>query len=166
MLEFDSADLSVLFLGGTGTISASCVRQAVASGMRVSIVNRGHNAAGRDMPDGIEPLVADITDDAELNAALGRRHFDAVVNFLSYDAGDANRMVDIFGGRTKQYIHISSGSIYAKPVSDSCRSRNRRRPVRAPISVRDGQVAGRDGLAVGPPGHRIPADHRPPVPHL
>ena len=116
MLEFDSADLSVLFLGGTGTISASCVRQAVASGMRVSIVNRGRNAAGRDMPDGIEPLVADITDDAELNAALGRRHFDAVVNFLSYDTGDANRMVDIFGGRTKQYIHISSGSIYSKPV--------------------------------------------------
>ena len=116
MLEFDSADLTVLFLGGTGTISASCVRQAVASGMRVSIVNRGRNAAGRDMPDTVESIVADITDDAELNAALGRRHFDAVVNFLSYDASDADRMVGIFEGRTGQYVHISSGSIYAKPV--------------------------------------------------
>ena len=116
MLEFDSADLTVLFLGGTGTISASCVRQAVASGMRVSIVNRGRNAAGRDMPDRVESIVADITDDAELGAALGRRRFDAVVNFLSYDASDADRMVGIFEGRTRQYVHISSGSIYAKPV--------------------------------------------------
>jgi nucleoside-diphosphate-sugar epimerase len=117
MLEFDSADLTVLILGGTGTISASCVRQAVASGMRVSVVNRGRNSARRDLPDGVESLVADITEDAELNAALGPRHFDAVVNFLSYDVDDATRMVEVFQGRTNQYIHISSGSIYAKPVT-------------------------------------------------
>jgi nucleoside-diphosphate-sugar epimerase len=28
-------------------------------------------------------------------------------------------MVDLFAGRTKQYVHISSGSIYAKPVQQS-----------------------------------------------
>ena len=32
------------------------------------------------------------------------------------DADDARRMVSIFGPRTRQYVHISSGSIYAKPV--------------------------------------------------
>jgi nucleoside-diphosphate-sugar epimerase len=39
-----------------------------------------------------------------------------VINFLSYDAGDVRRMVALFGGRTRQYVHISSGSIYTKPV--------------------------------------------------
>ncbi len=116
MLEFDSADLRVLFLGGTGTISASCVRQAAASGMRVAVVNRGRNSAGRELPEGVEFLVADITDQAHLASALGSRVFDAVVNFLSYDAPDAGRMVELFADRTRQYLHISSGSIYAKPV--------------------------------------------------
>ncbi|GIH15460.1 NAD-dependent epimerase/dehydratase family protein [Rugosimonospora africana] len=116
MLRLDSADLNVLYIGGTGTISASCVRLSVETGMRVSVLNRGHNAAGRILPDAVETLVADVNDDASLAAAVGGRTFDAVVNFLSYDAADARRMVAFFDGRTRQYVHISSGSIYAKPV--------------------------------------------------
>ena len=42
-----------------------------------------------------------------------------MVNFLSYDADDVGRMVAMFGSRTRQYVHISSGSIYAKPVQQS-----------------------------------------------
>ncbi len=116
MLEYDSADLKVLFIGGTGTISASCVQLAAASGMRVTILNRGRNPMGRELPDGVELLVSDITDDASLSAAVGSRRFDAVVNFLSFDTEDAHRMVRFFSERTRQYVHISSGSIYAKPV--------------------------------------------------
>lgn len=116
MLELDAADLSVLYLGGTGTISASCVRLSVAAGMRVTVVNRGHNPSGRELPAGVQNLVADVTDEASLDAAIGDRSFDAVVNFLSYDAADARRMVSLFAPRTRQYVHISSGSIYAKPV--------------------------------------------------
>jgi nucleoside-diphosphate-sugar epimerase len=39
-----------------------------------------------------------------------------VVNFLSFDAGDVRRMAGLFGPRTRQYVHISSASIYTKPV--------------------------------------------------
>ncbi|MGN6160806.1 MAG: hypothetical protein ACTHOG_03790, partial [Marmoricola sp.] len=46
----------------------------------------------------------------------GERRFDSVVNFLSYDEDDVQRMVRLFSGRVGQYVHISSGSIYAKPV--------------------------------------------------
>jgi nucleoside-diphosphate-sugar epimerase len=116
MMLSDSADLSVLFLGGTGTISASCVRLAAATGMRVTVVNRGRNAQERTLPAAVEVLVADVADEASLTAVLGGRTFDAVVNFLSYDEDDVRRMVRLFGPRTKQYLHISSGSIYAKPV--------------------------------------------------
>jgi nucleoside-diphosphate-sugar epimerase len=116
MLHQDSARLSVLYLGGTGTISASCVRLSVETGMRVTVVNRGRNAQDRSLPDEVETLTADIADEAALAAAISDRTFDAVVNFLSYNPGDARRMVALFTPRAKQYVHISSGSIYAKPV--------------------------------------------------
>lgn len=116
MLANDAAALRVLFLGGTGTISASCVRLATETGMRVSVLNRGRNAIGRTLPDNVTTIVADVNDDAALAAALGDESYDAVVNFLSYDTDDARRMVQFFAERTRQYVHISSGSIYAKPV--------------------------------------------------
>src|SRR5690349_12800659 len=120
MLQTDASNLRSLYRGGTGTISASCVRLSVETGMRVTVVNRGHNERGRRLPDAVETLVADVTDDYALSTVLGGRTFDAVVNFLSYDEPDVNRMVSLFGAapnpRTRQYVHISSGSIYAKPV--------------------------------------------------
>jgi nucleoside-diphosphate-sugar epimerase len=116
MLPLDVADLTVLYIGGTGTISASCVRLSAQTGMRVTVLNRGRRTSGRRLPDGIPALVADVESDADLAAAIGDRTFDVVVNFLSFDAPDVRRMVSFFRGRTSQYIHISSGSIYAKPV--------------------------------------------------
>lgn len=116
MLENDAAKLKVLFIGGSGTISTSCVRLALASGMEVFTLNRGTNAKQRDLPDGVHALVGDVTDQASLDAALGDHRFDSVINFLSYDAADAQRMIKTFDGRTGQYVHISTASLYGKPV--------------------------------------------------
>jgi nucleoside-diphosphate-sugar epimerase len=115
-LQYDNAPLRVLFIGGTGTISASCVRLAVATGMSVTVLNRGANTAGRSLPSGVEQVTGDIADDASIRSAIGDRSFDAVVNFLSFDEENVARMVALFSGRTRQYVHISSASIYAKPV--------------------------------------------------
>ena len=119
MMRHDGAPLHVLYIGGTGTISASCVRLSLESGMSVFVLNRGNNSAAREMPEGVHWLTGDVTDDASLLASIGDQKFDAVVNFLSYDADDVNRMVAAFGSRTRQYVHISSASIYAKPVQQS-----------------------------------------------
>ena len=116
MMHNDTAGLDVLYLGGTGTISTSCVRLSVESGMRVTVLNRGHNSAERPLPEGVEVIVGDVTDGPGLAEVLGDRRWDAVVNFLSFDTEDAERMVELFLGRTRQYVHISSASIYAKPV--------------------------------------------------
>jgi nucleoside-diphosphate-sugar epimerase len=116
MLDFDSAPLRVLYLGGTGTISASCVRLSAETGMRTTVLNRGRNDSGRELPAQVESIVADVGDEASLEAALREREFDAVVNFLSFDAADVRRKAAFFGPRTRQYVHISSASIFAKPV--------------------------------------------------
>jgi nucleoside-diphosphate-sugar epimerase len=112
----DPAPLKVLYIGGTGTISASCVRRTVDEGMEVYVLNRGRNAKSRDLPESVTWLTGDITDRASTEAALGDLRFDAVVNFLSYGPDDAQQMVDLFTGRTKQYVYISSASIYHKPI--------------------------------------------------
>jgi len=116
MMEQDSSRASVLYVGGTGTISASCVRLSVESGMRVTVLNRGKNLVGRELPDDVTWRSGDVTDSSSLEAAIGDDQYDSVINFLSYDADDAQRFVDLFTGRTRQYVHISSASVYGKPV--------------------------------------------------
>ena len=66
----DGAPLSVLYIGGTGTISTSCVRLSVESGMRVTGLNRGRNGASRELPEAVTWLSADVTDDASLAGVL------------------------------------------------------------------------------------------------
>jgi nucleoside-diphosphate-sugar epimerase len=85
----------------------------------VFVLNAATTARSARLPDGVTWLTGDVTDDASLLAAIGDQRFDAVVNFLSYDADDVRRMVAMFGSRIRQYVHISSGSIYAKPVQQS-----------------------------------------------
>lgn len=106
----------VLVVGGTGAISNSCVKEAVDQGMRVTVLNRGRSSALRSLPESVEVLHGDITDPASVDAALGDRRFDAVVNFLCYDAKGARQNVDLFAARTGHYVHISSASVYQRPL--------------------------------------------------
>ena len=108
-------EIRVLFIGGTGTISASAVRESVAQGMTVFVLNRGNNTKRRDLPGSVTWLTGDIKDPASVSAALEGLHFDSVLNFLSYNAEDAAAAVTLFGKLTSQYIHISTASIYHKP---------------------------------------------------
>jgi nucleoside-diphosphate-sugar epimerase len=109
-------DLSVLYIGGTGTISASCVRRSVDAGMSVYVLNRGRNARHRSLPDSVTWLQADVDDPASVRRAIDDLEFGAVANFLSFSAADAAEAVAIFTGRTRQYLHISTASLYRKPV--------------------------------------------------
>ena len=106
---------TVLFLGGTGQISAACVAEAVAVGLRVSVVNRGRTSR-RPLPAGVESLRADLNDDGGLAEALNGRAFDVVVDFMSFTPERLERNLDLFASRTGQYVFISSASAYAKPV--------------------------------------------------
>lgn len=106
---------SVLFIGGTGLISAACVAEAVGLGFAVSVLNRGRNSL-RPLPDGVESIHADLEDDAALAAALAGREFDVVADFLSFDTARLARNVDLLDGRVGQYVFISSASAYTKPV--------------------------------------------------
>jgi nucleoside-diphosphate-sugar epimerase len=106
----------VLYIGGTGTISACCVARSVREGADVHILNRGRNASARPIPDEVSVHVADVHDVNAVLDALNGHQFDCVVDFLSFGEKDAAEAVRIWTGRTGQYIQISSASIYRKPV--------------------------------------------------
>lgn len=105
----------VLFIGGTGQISLSCVQAAVVSGHRVSVYNRGQTAAA--LPDGVEVLTGRSDDDAAY-AALADRGYDVVCQFVAFSPDQVERDLQTFKGRVGQYVFISSASAYRKPVRD------------------------------------------------
>jgi nucleoside-diphosphate-sugar epimerase len=106
--------LRILFIGGTGIISSACAPRALAAGHELTVLNRGTTSI-RPAPAGAEVLHADIRDGASVRAAVGDREFDVVVNFVAYTPEHVQSDVDLFRGRTGQYVFISSASAYQKP---------------------------------------------------
>jgi nucleoside-diphosphate-sugar epimerase len=104
---------SILFIGGTGVISAAAAERAAALGHRLTILNRGRST--RPVPEGVEILSADVRDASAAREALAGREFDAVADFISYTPDQAKASLDLFAGRTGQYVFISSASAYQKP---------------------------------------------------
>ncbi|MET4619317.1 nucleoside-diphosphate-sugar epimerase [Arthrobacter sp. 2762] len=105
---------NILFIGGTGVISAAAAERAVALGHRLTILNRGRSA-GRPVPEGAEVLHADIRDIGAVREVLRGREYDAVADFISFTPTHARAGLEMFRGRTGQYVFISSASAYQKP---------------------------------------------------
>jgi nucleoside-diphosphate-sugar epimerase len=106
--------MRLLFLGGTGIISAASVRLAVQRGHEVTVLNRGRTTS-RPLPAEVEGLTADVSDAESVDRALGSREFDVVAQFRAFTPDHVQQDVDRFRGRTGQYVFISSASAYQKP---------------------------------------------------
>lgn len=104
--------MRILFIGGTGFISAAVSRLAVAEGIELFVLNRGLKGAP---PSGSHSLTADIHKPEEVRAALRGLRFDAVVNWIAYMPDDIERDLSLFKGRVGQYVFISSAAAYQKP---------------------------------------------------
>jgi nucleoside-diphosphate-sugar epimerase len=104
----------VLFIGGSGTISSACSRLAVERGIELFVLNRGASTA-RPLPPQATILHADIRDPAAAKDALGGHEFDAVVDWVAFAPEHVQADIDLFRGRTGQYIFISSASAYQTP---------------------------------------------------
>ncbi|WP_367924611.1 SDR family oxidoreductase [uncultured Ruthenibacterium sp.] len=104
-----------LFLGGTGTISEAVCALAAQRGWELTLVNRGRSADRA--PQGAELLCADVRDKDALAKVLAKRSFDVVADFIAFTPADVQRDIELFEGRTGQYLFISSASAYQKPIT-------------------------------------------------
>jgi len=106
--------LKVLFIGGSGTISSASTRLAVERGIDLHVLNRG-TSTDHPLPDGVTVLRGDVRDATSVREALGDREFDAVVDWVAFTPDHVRADIDLFTGRTGQYVFISSASAYQTP---------------------------------------------------
>jgi nucleoside-diphosphate-sugar epimerase len=104
--------MRVLFLGGTGNISTSCVEACLGRGFSVTVLNRGQRRS--PFGDRVATIRGERDDPAALAAAAAGR-FDVVVDFLAYRPEQVDAMVTALRGHVGQYVFISSSSAYEKP---------------------------------------------------
>jgi nucleoside-diphosphate-sugar epimerase len=105
--------MKVLFIGGTGIISSACAALAVEQGIELYLLNRAQSQ--RPAPAGVRLLHADYRQFDQASAALGGLRFDCAVNWIAFTPEQVRYDIELLGGRTAQYIFISSASAYQKP---------------------------------------------------
>jgi nucleoside-diphosphate-sugar epimerase len=108
--------MKVLFIGGTGIISSACSALAIERGIDLTLLRRGKTTS-RPAPQGATLLTADINDAAAVKTALGDLRYDAVVDWIAFTPEQIERDLELFRGRTAQYVFISSASAYQTPPS-------------------------------------------------
>jgi nucleoside-diphosphate-sugar epimerase len=105
--------MRVLFIGGTGIISTACTRLAAERGIELTLLTRGRRTV--KLPAGAKTLYVDIDDAASAGKALGEKTFDVVVDWIAFTPEQIERDLNLFRGRVRQYVFISSASAYQKP---------------------------------------------------
>ena len=108
--------MKVLFIGGTGIISSACSPLAIEMGIELFFLNRGKSS--RPVPSGAQVLHGDIRDPESVRQALGNHTFDAVVDWIAFTPQHIETDIELFRGRTKQFVFISSASAYQTPPSN------------------------------------------------
>jgi len=97
--------MKILFIGGTGVISSACSTLALERGLELYLLNRGQSQ--RPAPVQAKILAADIRSPLSVKQALGDLHFDCVVDWVAFTPEHIQTDLELFRGRTDQYIFIS-----------------------------------------------------------
>lgn len=106
--------MKVLFIGGTGIISSAVSRLAVERGIELYHFNRGKS---HRKIEGVKNITGNIRNIEETKQILADYSFEVVVNWITFTPEHVQADIEIFTGKTKQYIFISSASAYEKPIS-------------------------------------------------
>jgi nucleoside-diphosphate-sugar epimerase len=115
MKRWSGFEMKSLVLGGSQFVGLHTVRELVARGHDVTVLNRGKTEAR--LPPGVERLVADRTDAESMRAALDGTEWDAVFDVSGFImvtmGGGMSDLVDLLDGRVGAYVYTSSIMAYA-----------------------------------------------------
>ena len=103
--------LDILILGGTGFTGPHQIEYALARGHRITVFNRGRRDT--ELPAAVEQLQGDRNEPNGLEALKGNRRWDVIIDnptTLPHWVRDAGQILQ---GRARQYIFISTISVYA-----------------------------------------------------
>lgn len=110
LVSFPSPSLRLLIIGGSGFLSGTLTRIALAQGHSVTIVTRGE----RPVPDGVRALRADRLDRAAFARCIAETEtsWDLVVDAIPYTADDARQDAQVFSGLTERFVFVSTDFVY------------------------------------------------------
>ena len=106
--------LKVLFIGGSGVISSACARVAVEAGIELTVLNRGQTST-RPLPAGVREVRGDVRDAGYVLEKIRDLDFDCVVDFVAFTTDHVRADLELFRGRTGQYVFISTASANNTP---------------------------------------------------
>jgi nucleoside-diphosphate-sugar epimerase len=105
--------MKVLFIGGTGNISSACSTEAILKGHEVLHFNRGKS--GIISKSDVKTIIGDINKLTDRKVLEKYAPFDVVADFVCFTPEQMHDNIQFFKGKTKQYIFISSATVYQKP---------------------------------------------------
>jgi nucleoside-diphosphate-sugar epimerase len=101
--------MRILIMGGTRFIGVYLTRLLTAQEHDVVLFNRGNQPA----PLGIEKQIqGDRTDPAQLAEKLADEHFDVIFDNNGRELSDTQPLIELFQGKIKQFIYVSSAGVY------------------------------------------------------
>ncbi|MFA5864016.1 MAG: NAD-dependent epimerase/dehydratase family protein [Phycisphaerae bacterium] len=100
----------LLLIGGSGFVSGTTARAALASGFEVWAITRGQ----KPVPDGVRVLVADRNDEEQFRRVIEQAdtHWDAVIDHVAYVPANMEQDITLFRQRAKQLIFISTDFVF------------------------------------------------------
>jgi nucleoside-diphosphate-sugar epimerase len=134
----------VLVIGGTRFVGYYLTWRLLAAGHRVTLFNRG--TIPDPFGDRVERLHGDRTTPAFADL-LGRRSFDAAVDFAAYTADDARSVLATLAGKVGHYVFLSTGQVYL--VREGCPSPAREEDFPGDLVPEPADPAEREGWLYG-----------------
>ncbi len=113
--------MKILLIGGTGVLSKDVAEHCVAQKIELYMINRGSKNINIE---GINIIIEDINNSPKILEKTKHLYFDVIVDFLSYNPSQLNRNLNNFQSKFKQYIFISSATIYSNKNPDEIITEN------------------------------------------
>ena len=130
--------MKICIIGGTGNISTPITKALMALGHDLTLFN--YDPTPPDWLRGVKVITGDRTQHDEFRAKMkGPDSFDCVIDMICYEAEDARCDIEVFRGRTRQFIFCSTVDVYTKT------------PQRHPVTEENGVLG---ALPSFPYGHK------------
>ena len=100
----------ILILGGSGFLSGTLARTALAQGSETWVLTRGR----RPLPDGVHAIVADRKDPDAIARSIANAttQWDLVVDCIGYQPADAVQDLTLFRERTPHLVFVSTDFVF------------------------------------------------------
>lgn len=101
--------MNILIIGGTKFLGRHLINAALQNNHKVTLFNRGRSYSEDDI-ENVEQIHGNRNSDLE---KLGNRRWDACVDTCGYLPQTVKASAEFLKDQVKQYVFISSGSVYA-----------------------------------------------------